>query len=101
MTRQYKIVAWRVSVQYSNMTDDELWCAIAKNTNAMFALFDQQHEAGIRRLSDFETSAMFSISRAIDKLEREYHYYASALRRRYSLALKSETPSSVGSDQAA
>jgi hypothetical protein len=83
------------------MTDDELWRAIAKNTNAMFALFDQQHKAGIRRLPDFETSAMFSISRAIEKLEHEYQFYASALRRRYSLALNSETPSSVGSDQAA
>jgi hypothetical protein len=83
------------------MTDDDLWRAITKNTNAMSALFDQQRDAGIRGLPDFQTSAMFSISRAIDRLEREYQDYASQLRHRYSLVLHSETPSSIGSDQAA
>ena len=40
-------------------------------------------------------------SLAIDKLEREYQDYASELRRRCSLILNSETPSSVGSDRVA
>jgi len=88
-------------VQYSHLTDDDLWRAVTKNTNAMSVLFDQQHEAGIRGLPDFDTSAMFSISRAIDRLEREYQDYACELRRRCSPILNSETSSSVGSDQAA
>jgi hypothetical protein len=67
----------------------------------MSALFDQQHEAAIRGPPDFQTSAKFSTSMAIDNLEREYQDYASELRRRSSLILNSETLSSVGSDQAA
>ena len=88
-------------MQYSHLTDDELWRAVTKNTNAISVLFDQQREAGIRGLPDFDTSAMLSISRAIDRLEREYQDYASELRCRCSLILSSETPSSVASDQAA
>ena len=88
-------------MQYSHLTDDELWRAETKNTNAISVLFDQQREAGLRWLPDFETSTMFSISRAIDRLEREYQDYASELRRRCSLILNSGTPSGVGSDQAA
>ena len=88
-------------MQYSHLTDDELWRAVVKNTNAISVLFDQQREAGIRGLPDFERSTMLSISRAIDRLEREYQDYASELCRRCSLILNSETPSSVASDQAA
>jgi hypothetical protein len=87
------------TVQYSHLADDDLWRAVTKNTNAMSVLFDQQHEAGIRGLPD--SSAISSISRAIDRLEREYQDYASELRRRCSLILNSETSCSVGSDRAA
>jgi hypothetical protein len=86
-------------VQYSHLTDDDLWRVVVKNTNAMSVLFDQQHEAGIRGLP--ERSAMLSISRAIDRLEREYQDYASELRRRCSPILNSQTPCSVGSNRAA
>jgi hypothetical protein len=72
-------------MQYSHMTDDQLWRAITKNTNAMSALFDQEHEAAIKGVPDFQTSGMFSISRAINSHEREYQDYASELRRRCSL----------------
>ncbi len=74
-------------MQFSHLTDDELWRAVTKNTNAISALFDQEHEAGIKGVPDFQTSGMFSISRAIDNLEREYQDYASELRRRCSLVL--------------
>ena len=86
-------------MQYSHLTDDDLWRAVTKNTNAMSVLFEQQHQAGIRGLPD--KSAISSISRAIDRLEQEYQDYASELRRRCSLILNSERPSSVGSDRAA
>lgn len=88
-------------MQCSHLTDDALWRAITKNTNALSALFDAQLEAGTRGLPNFQTSAMFSISRAIDNLERQYQDYAIELRRRYSLVSNPEKPSSVGSDQAA
>ena len=55
-------------MQYSHLTDDDLWRVVVKNTNAMSVLFDQQHEVGIRGLP--ERSAMLSISRAIDRLEQ-------------------------------
>lgn len=77
-------------MQCSHLTDDELWRAISKNTDEMSALFDPS-----------ATGARFSTSRAIDNLEREYQDYAAELRRRYPLVLNSETPPSVGSNQAA
>jgi hypothetical protein len=80
-------------VRYSLLTDDELWRAITKNTNAMSALFDQQRES--------ETSALRGATMVIDNLERQYQDYAAELRRRYSPILNPEMPSSVGSDQAA
>ena len=78
-------------MQYSHMTDDQLWRAITKNTNAMSALFDRQLEARA-------SGAMFITSRAIDDLEGEYQAYGAELRRRSSLIF---TSSSVRSDQAA
>ena len=68
----------------SHLTDDELWRVIIKNTNEVAALFDAQFGARTR-------GPMFSISRAIDDLERQYQDYAAELRRRYP---------SVGLDQA-
>ena len=68
----------------SHLTDDELWRAIIKNTNEMAALFDGQFGPRTK-------GPMFSISRAIDDLERQYQDCAAELQRRYP---------SVGSDQA-
>ena len=75
-------------MQYSHLTDDDLWCAITKNTNTMSTLFDPQFEA-------------VRVTIVIDNLEREYLAHAAELRCRHSLILNSEIPSSVPSDQAA
>ena len=83
-------------MQCSNLTDDELWRAITKNTNTMSALFELRAKGPA-----FQTNAMLSISRALDNLEREYQDYVTELRRRHSPDLSSEKPSNVGSDQAA
>jgi hypothetical protein len=88
-------------VQCSHLTDDALWCAITKNTDALSALLDAQLEAGAKGVPNFQTSAMFSISRAIDNLKRQYDDYVTELRRRYSLVSNPEKPSNAGSDQAA
>ena len=71
-------------MQCSHLTDDELWRAIIRNTNEMSALFDGQFGARTR-------GPMFSISKAIGDLERQYQDYAAEVRRRYP---------SVGLDQA-
>ncbi len=77
-------------MQYSHLTDDDLWCAITKNTNTMSTLFDPQFEA-------------VRVTIVIDNLEREYLVYTaeSELRCRHFLILNSEMPSGVRSDQAA
>jgi hypothetical protein len=82
-------------VQHSHPTDDDLWCAITKNTNTMSTLFDQQFEAG--------TSALLQkrVTVVIDNLQREYLAFAAELRCRHSQILNSEMPSSIRSDQAA
>ena len=82
-------------MQYSHLTDDDLWCVITKNTNTMSTLFDQQFEAG--------TSALLQkrVTVVLDNLQREYLAYAAELRCRYSLILNSEVASNVRSDQAA
>ena len=63
-------------MQCSHLTDDQLWLAIAENTNAM------------------STTA-----RAIDELEREYQVYAAELCHRYSLFLHSEAFANAGSNR--
>ena len=65
-------------MQYSHLTDDDLWCVITKNTNTMSTLFDQQFEAG--------TSALLQkrVTVVLDNLQREYLAYAAELRCRYS-----------------
>jgi hypothetical protein len=82
-------------VRYSHLTDDDLWCAITKNTNAMSTLFDQQLEAGTSALLQKRATVV------IDNLEQEYLAYAAELRCRHSPILNSEKPSSVRSDRAA
>ena len=82
-------------MQYSHLTDDDLWCGITKNTNAMSTLYDQQLEAGTSALLQTRATVV------IDNLEREYLTYAAELRSRHSLILNSETAFSVRSDRAA
>ena len=72
-----------------NLSDDELWRAIAQNTNAMSALVHQQLEldAAINGSSDMVRRArqMQSNAETIDKLRRNYREYTAELRRRHSI----------------
>jgi hypothetical protein len=76
-------------MQSANLTDEQLWRAIAQNTNAMTALIHQQLELGpaVNMLSDTIRQAKLRESNAerIGKLERNYREYTAELRRRYSL----------------
>ena len=75
-------------VQVENLTDEQLWRAIAQNTNAMSTLAHQQLElAAVNTVSDSIRQAKLRESNAerIDKLARNYREYTGELRRRYSL----------------
>ena len=76
-------------MQSANLTDDQLWQAIAQNTNAMTALIHQQLELdpAVNTLSDTIRQAKLRESNAqrIGKLERNYREYTAERRRRYSL----------------
>ena len=67
-----------------HLTDDELWRAIADNTNALSALIEKQCEwnAQSRVPAILRTLKSISICRA-DKYHREYEDYIAEVRRRY------------------
>ena len=68
------------------MTDDELWRAIADNTNALSALIEMQREwdAELGVPAILRTLKIISICRA-DKYHREYEDYIAEVRRRYPM----------------
>ena len=72
-------------MQSVNATDEQLWRAIARNTNAMTALIHQQLElAAVNTFSDTIRQAKLRESNAerIGKLARNYQEYTAELRRR-------------------
>ena len=75
-------------MQGASLSDDELWRAIAQNTNAMSALVRRQFElhAAMAGSTDIVRRArlMQSNAETIDKLERNYREYTTELRRRSS-----------------
>ena len=67
-------------------TDDELWRAIAENTDAISALVHEQAEleAGVGTPEDPERTILIrSDAQKIDKFERQHRDFAGELRRRY------------------
>ena len=75
-------------MQSENLTDEQLWQRIARNTNVMTALIHQQIElATVNTISEALRQAKIRESNAerINKLARNYQEYTAKLRRRYSL----------------
>ena len=72
----------RVVVHKLHLTDDELWRAIADNTNALSALIEKQceWEAELEAPALVGTLNSISICRADN---REYQDYIAEVRRRY------------------
>jgi hypothetical protein len=73
-------------MQCVNLTDDELWRAIAQNTNAMSALVYRRLELDAGNARDDvidRAQLMQSNLETITKLERKYREYTDELRRRY------------------
>ena len=77
---------WKMLMQQCvNLTDDELWRAIAENTNAMSRLVQQQLEldACISANDPYRGHLMhFHLERA-SKFQRQYQDCTAELRRRY------------------
>jgi hypothetical protein len=76
---------WRDPVRGVNLNDDELWRAIAENTNALSVLIQEQLELdrGITANDrDRRAELMRSHLQTIDKYQREYREYTAELRRR-------------------
>jgi hypothetical protein len=69
-------------VQRILLSDDELWRAIADNTDALSALVDAQgeFESDVGAPNDAHGR---TIRMKIDAFERQYRDYAAELRRRY------------------
>ena len=91
-------------MQSENLTDDQLWRAIAQNTNAMTALIHQQLElAAVTTISDSIRQAKLRESNAerIGKLERNYREYTAELRRRYSLDSEESADLTISRSEAA
>jgi len=72
-------------MQCVNLTDDELWRAIAENTNAMSRIVRQQLELDAYIAADDPCRhylMRFHLKRA-SKFQREYQDCTAELRRRY------------------
>jgi hypothetical protein len=72
-------------MQCANLADDELWRAIAQNTEKMSALVHRQLE-----LDDADPGLIHHRMKAdlihfANRFEREYRQYIGELRRRYPL----------------
>jgi hypothetical protein len=65
----------------ANLTDDELWCAIAQNTEAISAVFHQELE--LPSNPDTRANLMRARWKTINRFQREYGQYTAELRRRY------------------
>ena len=67
-----------------HLTDDELWRAIADNTNALSALIEKQCEwdAELGETAIVDTLNSISVCRA-DTYYREYRDYIAEVRRRH------------------
>jgi hypothetical protein len=67
-------------MQCAKLTDDELWRAIAQNTETMSALLREQAE-----LDDADSIAIHVLA---SRFQHEYWQYVAELRRRYPLGGK-------------
>lgn len=69
-------------MQWVNLTDDELWYAIAQNTDQLLALLALDTGIGANE-SDKRADLMRSHLKKMNRLQREYRGYTAELRRRY------------------
>ena len=73
------------NMQFAKLTDDELWRAIAQNTEAMSALARRQLKLNAANAFAIHPGVKADLIHLAHRLERRYREYATELRRRYSL----------------
>jgi hypothetical protein len=72
-------------VEYAKLNDDELWRAIAQNTDEMSVLIERQlaFEAKVDSHEPDRADLIGSHLKTINKFQREYRDCVAELRRRY------------------
>jgi hypothetical protein len=69
-------------VKWVNLTDDELWHAIAQNTDELLTLLALDADIGVNE-PDKRSVLMRSHLKTMNRLQREYRGYTAELRRRH------------------
>jgi hypothetical protein len=69
----------------ANLSDDQLWRAIAQNTEKLSALIHQQVELDDADAAVIHPRMKTDLIRFASKFQREYRQYVDELRRRYPL----------------
>jgi hypothetical protein len=80
-------------MQCVNLTDDELWQAIAENTQALSAMVAQRHELDAAIAASDDPACRAKLMRlhvhAVNRFQREYRAYTAELRRRHTVTEQS------------
>jgi len=69
-------------VHWVKLTDDELWYAIAQNTDELLKFIVSDADIGAKEY-DKRPNLMRSHLKTINRIQRDYQSYAAELRRRY------------------
>ena len=74
-------------MQCVNLTDDELWRAIAENTHAFSQVAEQRHELDAAIAASDDPACREKLMRlhldTVNRFQREYRAYTAELRRRH------------------
>jgi hypothetical protein len=75
-------------MQCANLTDDELWRAIAENTHALSEIAEQRHQLDAAIAASDDPTCRAKLMRlhldTVNRFQREYRAYTAELRRRHS-----------------
>jgi hypothetical protein len=82
-------------MRHVKLTDDELWRAIAQNTEEMSALVHQSDADSRTGVLAAPCAGSRSYSEAVNKFEREYQDYVAEIRRRYLSPKKKPTVTAI------
>jgi hypothetical protein len=76
-------------MQSINLTDDELWRAIAENTQALSRVVEQRHELDAAIAGSDDPACRAKLMRhhldTVNRFQREYRAYTAELRRRHAV----------------
>ena len=76
-------------MQCTNLTDDELWRAIAENTHALSQVVEQRRELDAAIAASGDPTCRAKLIRlhleTVNRFQREYRAYTAELRRRHAV----------------